>query len=290
MEICKLSGLRQSRKCIKYCLTLAPSNEVTSPISDALNSIMGMLGIGDYGKNQYKVMERDDSGDFLNLVQWANEKALIRFSENFRLDNSNTWTDTDEIIVYEFYHFASNNTFGTNTLDDFKVERNTETGELEGGVELDVSKIVYKDYYPAADAYSKEKTIYCVLINGNYYNVHKSTELTDSYGNSYYELTSLYGGSLVNKNVHFLDPDYSLLTKTDKEVTLQLSSSFDINEPCTFDGNGNIQTMKWTVSDQILLKYMEKLEFIVNENMDLKSFMMAQSSFQFTKFQQLKQM
>ena len=73
-------------------------------------------------------MERDDSGDFLNLVQWANEKALIRFSENFRLDNSNTWTDTDEIIVYEFYHFASNNTFGTNTLDDFKVERNTETG------------------------------------------------------------------------------------------------------------------------------------------------------------------
>lgn len=236
-----------------YTMTLAPSNEVTSPISDALNSIMGMLGIGDYGKNQYKVMERDDSGNFLNLVQWANEKALIRFSENFRLDNSNTWTDTDEIIVYEFYHFASNNTFGTNTLDDFKVERNTETGELEGGVELDVSKIVYKDYYPAADAYSKEKTIYCVLINGNYYNVHKSTELTDSYGNSYYELTSLNGGSLVNKNVHFLDPDYSLLTKTDKEVTLQLSSSFDINEPCTFDGNGNIQTMKWTVSDQILV-------------------------------------
>ena len=236
-----------------YTMTLAPSNEVTSPISDALNSIMGMLGIGEYGDNQYKVMERDDSGDFLNLVQWSNEKVLIRFSENFRLDNANTWTDTDEILVYEFYHFASNNTFGENSLDDFKVERNTETGELEGGVELDVSKIVYKDYYPEADAYSPEKTIYCVLINGNYYNVHKSEELTDSYGNAYYELTSLNGGSLVNKNVHFLDPDYSILTKTDKEVTLQLSADFDINHPYEVDGDGNIVRMKWTVADQILV-------------------------------------
>lgn len=224
-----------------YTMTLAPANEVTSPISDALDSIMAMLGVGEYGDNVYKVMERDDSGDFLNLVQWANEKALIHFSSTFDIDVPSTWTDTDEIIVFEFYHFESNNTFGQNSLSDFE-RKLDDNGEYVGGVELDVSQIVYREYYPEADAYSPEKTIYCVLINGNYYHVEKSETLTDVYGNAYYVLKSLNGNSIVNKGVHFLDPSYTTLKTTTDEMTLKLSGGFDINKKDT-----------WTLSDQILV-------------------------------------
>ncbi len=224
-----------------YTMTLAPANEVTSPISDALDSIMAMLGVGEHGDTTFNVMERDDSGDFLNLVQWANEKALIHFSQTFDINVPSTWTDTDEIIIFEFYHFDSNNTFGQNSLKDFERTVN-DKGEIVGGVELDVSQLTYREYYPEADAYSPEKFVYCVLINGNYYRVEKSESLTDVYGNAYYVLQSLNGNSIVDKNVHFLDPSYSVLTTTTNEATLKLSSGFNINDKAT-----------WTLGDQILV-------------------------------------
>ena len=225
-----------------YTMTLAPSTEITTPISDALDSIMAMLGVGEYGENNFKVMERDDSGEFVNLVNWANEKALIKFSDAFNVDIPSTWTDSDEIIFYEYYHFSSNNTFGTATLDD-----------LKKGVEMDVNEIVYRNYYPEADAYSPNKYMYVVLINGTYYRVEPSTSLTDSYGDPYYILSSLNNWSITNKNVHFLDPDYTILTKTADTVELKLSENFDINKPYNVNQTTGEKTSNWKISDQILV-------------------------------------
>ncbi len=217
-----------------YTMVYAPSNEITSPIQDALNSIMAMLGAGEYSDNKYNTMERDDSGNFVNLVQWANEKAFIKLSNSF---NPNThydnWTKEDQVIIYELSHFSSNNTFGDATVEDMK-----------NGIELDVKQIVYRTYYPEADAYSPDKTIDCVLINGSYYPVKISEDYADNFGNAYYELD-------VPDDVNFLSSKYSLLKKSSTPTTLKLSSGFKINDYET-----------WTTSDQIIVyEYYKDLSY-----------------------------
>ena len=239
-----------------YTLVLAPETEVTSPVSDALDSIMAMLGVGKYGDNVYKIMDRDDSGDFVNLVDWANEKCILKFSERFEFENTNTWTDVDQIIVYEFFHFPENNTLGAYSRADFAYDSD--------GVEVPVYQIAYKTYNAAIDGYSSEKYIDVINLNGNYYKVKQSETMTDLYGNPYYELVSLsanvavckdcnekyskdlaecpncnstdrFVGSALGSNKHFLAPNYSVLQETADTIKLQCSSDFDINNPSEWD-------------------------------------------------------
>lgn len=217
-----------------YTIVYSPSNQITSPIQDALNSIMAMLGAGEYSDNVYNTMERDDSGNFVNLVQWANEKALIKLSNVYdpALHYEN-WTKEDQVIIYELNHFSSNNTFGDATVDD-----------LKKGIELDVKQIVYRTYYPEADAYSSEKTIDCVYINGSYYPVKISLDYADNFGNPYYELD-------VPDDVNFLAEEYSILKKSETSATLKLSNGFDINNYAS-----------WTTSDQIIVyEYYKDLSY-----------------------------
>lgn len=217
-----------------YTMVYAPSNEITSPIQDALNSIMAMLGAGEYSDNVYNTMERDDSGNFVNLVQWANEKAFIKLSNTFNPNRHyEQWTKEDQVIIYELSHFSSNNTFGDATVAD-----------MQEGIELDVKQIVYRTYYPEADAYSPDKTINCVLINGSYYPVKVSNDYADNFGNPYYELD-------VPDDVNFLSSKYSLLKKNASTVTLKLSTGFNIND-CT----------SWTTSDQVIVyEYYKDLSY-----------------------------
>lgn len=232
-----------------YVVSFTPTNEITTPISDALDSIMAMLGVGEYSDNQYKVMERDDSGDFLNLVQWANEKALIKLSSGFIKNDPSTWTDTDEIIFYEYNHFSSNNTFERYTLEDFI-----------DGVELDVYEIAYRDYNATLGAYTDRVYIYCVLINGTYYRVVQSDSLTNNYGNPYYLLESknITPGDTY---IRYLEPSYFSLEKLDPAehfVNLKTSNLFDINDPDT-----------WSYLDQVLIyEYYKDLTY----NNDLSNF------------------
>lgn len=206
-----------------YEITYKMSYNVTSPISNALDSIMAMLGVGEFGDNLYKVMERDE--DYLNVVKWSTEKVLIKFSDDFDATNPKTWTTTDQIIIYEFYHFSSNNTFSKYSLSD-----------LKRGVELDALEITYRDYYAEAGAYSPERTITGVLINGSYYNTVKSSKLRDSYGNFYYILKTI-------DDVRFLNTAYTTINEIpDAKVQLSLSRGFDINDPTN-----------WTYTDQILV-------------------------------------
>ena len=217
-----------------YTMVYSPANEITSPLQDALNSIMAMLGAGEYSDNQYNMMERDDSGNFVNLVQWANEKAMIKLSNKYDpTKHYNTWQKEDQVIIYELNHFSSNNTFGDATISD-----------LKNGIELDVKQIVYRTYYPEADAYSPDKTIDCVHINGSYYPVKVSKDYADKFGNPYYELD-------IPDDVNFLETGYSLLKKSGSSATLTLSGGFDIN---------NINT--WTTSDQIIVyEYYKDLSY-----------------------------
>lgn len=226
-----------NKKNDSYSITYAMSYSISSPISDALDSILAMLGIGDYSDNLYKTMERDE--DSINIVQWANDKVLIKLSNGFVLSNVNTWTEADQIIMYEYYRYASNNTFGGVSVDTLKSE----------GIELDAKQIVYRDYYAEADAYSPEKYKYVVDINNNYYQIEQSDDLRDSYGNKYYVLKTIVGDT--GENV-FFDRDYTTIermidsvsgsTNNYKTATLKLSTDFDLNNTST-----------WNYSDQIIV-------------------------------------
>lgn len=213
-----------------YTIEYSASYEVTSPITDSMTTIMALLGIDEYADNLYKTMERDEN--YVNLVNWTNEKVLIQLSDSFVLNNPSTWNRIDQLIMYEYYHFASNNTFGDYSIQD-----------LIDGVELDAAQIVYREYYPDANAYSAERTRDCVKINGSYYNTVKDPYKTDSYGNVYYVLQD----SLTEADtLSFLNNEYSRIEKVNGSVARLLltgrGSGFNLNDPST-----------WSYSDQILI-------------------------------------
>ena len=210
-----------------YVMEFSSSFEVTTPISDAMETIMALLGIGDYSDYLYKTMERDE--DYLNVVQWQKEKVFIQLSEDFEVDSPSEWTRMDQLIMYEYYHFASNNTFGKYTIDD-----------LKEGVELDAAQISYREYYPEANAYSPIRTMDCVKINGSYYRTVQDPYKTDKYGNIYY---ILYEPLAPTDTLTFLNQEYATITRReDKTAKLKLSNGFDINDKST-----------WKYTDEILI-------------------------------------
>ncbi len=201
-----------------YSITYSMSYNVTSPISDSLKSILALLGVGEYSDNLYKVMERDEN--FTNVVQWANEKVWLQLSEKFNYNDLSSWTDTDQIIMFEYYR--PNSDLSKYTVDN-----------LKEGIELDAYQIVYQKF--SNGLYVGEETINSVLLNGNYYRVEKSKTLSDAYGNLYYLLSSIDGGN-------FLENAYTTITKTANSTELKTSKDFDINDVST-----------WTYSDQVLI-------------------------------------
>ena len=213
-----------------YVIEYSSSFEVTSPISDSMDSIKALLGIDEYADNLYKTMERDEN--YVNLVNWANEKVMIRLSTDFELNNPSTWTRLDQLIIYEYYRFSSNNTFGDYTIDN-----------LKEGITLDAAQICYREYYAEANAYSPERVINCVKINGSYYHIEKDPYETDEYGNVYYVLKDVIAEG---EGVGFLNNEYSVIQKLEnQEAVLKLKgkeTTFNINNPTT-----------WSYSDQILI-------------------------------------
>ncbi len=206
----------------EYTITYTPMENVTTPISDALESIMAMLGIGEYGDNKYNVLDRDEN--FTNLVTWSNEKAWLQFSGGFRESDKSTWTDTDEILMYEFNRWKYNNSF-----------RDYEISDLINGIEWDVKLITYQEYFDAVDLYSDDRYLYCVCINKNYYVVEKNENHPDKFGNAYYEIVE-------HDDMNFLKTGYTTVEDMGQTVSLKLSGGFDINNI-----NG------WTTQDQVLV-------------------------------------
>ena len=212
-----------------YNLQLTTKLDLTSPISDALETASTLLGVNDK-TGQFNAMERDSSGEFTNLVSWSTEKVLLKLSNSFNIDsslkdnNTNGWTRSDEVIIYEYYHFDTNNTLGGYTLEQLKSE----------GAKLDAIELTYRNYNYYTRTYSSPHTEYCVKINGSYYRVTKSDTLFDDYGHAYYVL------DFKDNSTNYFD---SLITITSSGTkNLKFSSGFNINDYTT-----------WTVCDQVLI-------------------------------------
>lgn len=215
-----------------YTVVYTPAVEVTSPISNALNTISALLGVNEFGENgdnntnEYLTMERES--DSVNVVNWTNEKVLLQFSDDFEVSNPSTWTSADEILLYEYYHFSSNNTLAAYSLNDL-----LPSGK---GALLDARRISYRDFYSDADTYLEEKNIDVAYINGVYYPIEKSKTKTDAYGNSYYILKTI-------QDVNFLTNEVIKVNKVSgAKAFLKLSDGFDINDPSS-----------WNYADQIIV-------------------------------------
>ena len=219
-------------------LQITTKLDLTSPIADALTTASTLLGI-DKSNSSFNVMERDDSGDFVNLVEWSNRKAKLKLSTSFSLVDSATWTYFDQIIVYEYFRFQNDFASTNNTLEDY-----TLTQLKNEGAFIDVLEMKYRNYNSNTETYSSEHTQYCIKLNGNYYRVEESLTEFDDYGQAYFELnvpdknTSYYQGSLITIE--------KVGTKS-----LKLTSSFDINNISAY--LNNTATPDWGIQDQILL-------------------------------------
>ena len=213
-----------------YTLKLTTKLDMTSPISDALKTASTLLGV-DSNTSKFNAMERDDSGDFENLVSWATKKVLIKLSAGFDLTRPSTWNYSDQIIVYEYYRFQ--NDFGStnNTLEDYTISK-----LKSEGAKLDALEMCYRNYNSNTQSYSEEKYIPCVKINDSYYRIKESTTDFDDYGQAYYNLD--VKDSTIN---YFTNVNVSI-KKTAATKILQLSNGFDINKKTS-----------WTFTDQVLV-------------------------------------
>jgi len=249
-----------------YELQITTKIDYTSPISDALTTVSKLLGI-DETSSDYNAMERDDSGDFTNLVKWSTEKVLLKWSTNqFSISSPATWNYSDQIILYEYYRFqadgeSNNSTLKNYTLNDFyyNVDKDGD-GKKEMGVEVDARELTYRNFNSNTGTYSDEKTIYCVKLNSTYYRIYESDEYFDSYGHPYYMIDAVEP-----REKYFTNRTVSL-TKSSTQANVKLSSTFDIN---------NVGS--WTATDEVLVyEYFKDLSLsneIVRNNkfMDFKT-------------------
>ena len=164
-----------------YTITYAPESlDVSTPISDALDTISALLAIGKYGDNQFNTLKRLE--DTINVVEWETDLAYFKFSDSLlnevatasqiTLDKVNTFgTEADKILFYEKYKFKYNNSLDY-TLDD-----------LCNGIELPVYKLEKRHYQASTASYVVDSTHYVVPLNNTYYEVVENPELRDAAGN-----------------------------------------------------------------------------------------------------------
>lgn len=212
-----------------YSLQFTTKLDVTSPISDALKTASTLLGINE-STSKFNAMERDDSGDFVNLVNWSTRKVHLKLSDSFALNNTSSWTFSDQIIIYEYFRFQNDYSSTNNTLEDYTLD------ELKSdGAYLSAMELTYRNYNSNTGSYSSENTLYCVNINGNYYRITESDEDFDDYGTAYFELDA------VDRNVDYFDTTV-VMEKLSAKATVKLSASFNINNPSG-----------WSFTDQVLV-------------------------------------
>lgn len=218
-----------------YSLKLTTKLDITSPISDALKTASTLLGV-DSNTSKFNEMERDNSGDFTNLVSWATRKVFLKLStvydnsgrriSGFNINDSGTWNYSDQIIMYEYYRFQ--NSFGStnNVFEDYTIEDLSKTG-----AKLDVLEMNYRNYNSNTKTYSEEHTLYCVRLNGTYYRVKESTEYFDDYGHAYFVL------DVIDEEVnYFTNTEIKIKENGTKSLKLtgKNGKAFDINNSSTW--------------------------------------------------------
>ncbi len=163
-----------------YEVVYTPTSEnITTPISDALKTISALLAFDDYADNTFNILVRDENST--NDVNWETDKVLIRFSDGFLAEFNksnptktgllNSATRNDMLILYEQSRFSKNNDI-TATIEEI----------AENGFELPVQKVTKRSYQSITHTYIETAVLYVVKINGTYYEVELNEELKDASG------------------------------------------------------------------------------------------------------------
>lgn len=210
-----------------YTVVYAPtSEEISTPISDAIKTITALLAIGDFSENTFNILSRLE--DSINVVEWETDKVLLRFSDDFRaaLNRSsststtlkNAMSITDKLLLYERARYEYNNSLDCSISD------------LASGVELPLKKLEKTVYQASSASYIVTETYYVVEINGTYYQVEENKELKDSEGNFLVDSFGDYYYTLVDSAFDLRNPtitdiddnivDFGSVTIGSKEVKL----------------------------------------------------------------------
>lgn len=163
-----------------YEVVYTPTSEnITTPISDALKTISALLAFDDYSDNTFNILSRDENST--NDVEWEKDKVLIRFSDEFLAEFNktnptstgllNSATRNDMLILYEQSRFSKNNDI-TATIEEI----------AENGFELPVQKVTKRSYQSITHTYIETAVLYVVKINRTYYEVELNEELKNSSG------------------------------------------------------------------------------------------------------------
>lgn len=219
-----------------YTVKYTPSSdEISTPISDAIDTISALLAVGEYGNNTFNILDRLE--DTINVVEWDTDKVYIRLSKKLQ-DSINNYptslqtalangvnidqfmTSTDKLILFERARLKYNNTLGYTFY------------ELQQGIELPVQKYERKVYQKSTGTYITTEYAYVVNINGTYFEVEKQEGMKDDiYWNN--EATPSDPKLLLDE---FDDPYYTI-KESDFSVDEYLSPMSDAEKAATDDNN-----------------------------------------------------
>lgn len=204
------------------------SDNVVTPISDALKTISALLAFDDYSDNTFNILQR--ATDSINIVEWQTDFVHIKLSDKFvkaLRDNKtvneiiSSMSKTDMLILYERARFSSNNDIGA-TISEL----------ADNGYNLPLKKITKRKYISAQKDYVAVAEYYVVSINGTYYQVEKNPTLTDfdgnvlydDYGDAYYTLVDTdFGIDQVQISSSASEDDkYSVIRKNNKGETVYI--------------------------------------------------------------------
>ena len=179
-----------------YTVEYTPSSyEMSTPISDAFDTISNILAIGDYKDNLFNVMNREEGS--INVVFWEHDNVYLKLSNNYK-NNPNY---VDKLLLYEFNRFDYNNTLDC-TID-----------ELENGIFLPLMKLDKRSWRTDLQAYITTEELYVVQINGTYYKVYlpdAENAMKDEFNDFCYEIidpTPIQGLAICSNHPAHVDGD-----------------------------------------------------------------------------------
>ena len=202
-----------------YSVYYIPTSlDISTPISDAFDTISNILAIGDYADNRFNIMNRDDSS--INIVNWETDKVYLKLSADY----SNP-TYTDCILLYEFYRYNYNNTLGNNISN------------LENGLELPALLYERKEWMAAYQRYVTTYMSPVVEINNHYYKLVRTDELTSEQDDLFDNNSEK--DTMRNKKDCYGDYYYTIMPLKIEETTVMSRPVFSESDKSDTYGEGN---------------------------------------------------
>ncbi len=213
----------------RYTVTYKATDHILStPIEDALTTLKTLLGLDGTGFN---LLDRINGS--INKVEWAADKVKLQLSSNYAEKfKYGTATAMDQILLYEYYRYAYNNTLQNYTLND-----------LVNGIYLDKYTINCQYYRDYTASYVTLVSYDVVIINGHYYVLEqlkatndKGDVITDSNGNVTY-VYDVYGDP-----IYTIKEGYNATHPNEEGVGLLLSNMTYYNNTEVDDYNSKLES------------------------------------------------